>query len=551
MEVLLGIMIGMAGLVGVWLFLQFLSNFLLICRPNEIIVFSGRSRRLADGSSVGYSVLQHGRRVRVPFIETATRMSVSSMTVHISISNAYSRGNIPLTVSAIANVKISTRPGVLDNAIERFLGRDREEVRRVAKETIEGALRGAIAKLTPEQVNEDRSRIVEALSEEAEEDLKKIGIQVDTLNIQSVTDEVSYLDSIGRDKIAAVLRDAEVAESDREREAERAIAEAEARGKVANEQAEAKIRARDNDLRRVMAELEAEARSEEERTLASAEEVRALAEVQLQEVRAELERLRLRAEEVLPADARRVADQLAAVGQAATIAAEGRAAADVLGMMTAAWSRAGDSAEDIFLIQQLEPLVQSVVDKLGDMAIHEVQLIDSGDGASLGKLAGAYPASVAAVLQSIGQTAGIPILDVLSRAPAAAGGAAALAAADPSAPPRARSAASPIASAFKVEPHAAPGSVVQLSDPLPEGTASESATAEAKASPGAGEPAAPANPRRPQTASSLHPIAGLRPDGAESHSADGTEEEVPRRTTQSLSAEPLHGPGREPTGDDR
>lgn len=414
-EVFTGIFIGVAGLLAAFFLLKFIASFLLICRPNEVIVFSGRSRRLADGSSVGYAILQHGWRVRFPFLETATRMSVSTMTVHISSTNAYSKGNIPLSVSAIANVKISTRPGVLDNAIERFLGRDREEVRRVAKETIEGALRGAIAKLTPEQVNEDRARIVSALGDEAEEDLKKIGIQIDTLNIQSVTDDVSYLDSIGRDKIAVVLRDAEVAESDREREAERAIAEAEARGHVAEENAEANIRARENELRKVVADLEAEARSEEERTLARAEEARAIAEVKLQEVRTELERLRLQAEQVLPADAQKQASELAAIGEAATIAAEGRASAQVLEMMTAAWARAGSNAEDIFLIQQLEPLIKTVVSRLGTMTIHETQLIDSGDGSSLGKLAGAYPAAVASVLQSIGDAAGIPILDVLSR----------------------------------------------------------------------------------------------------------------------------------------
>ena len=414
-QVILGIMIGLAGLFVVWLALKFVASFLYICKPNEVIVFSGRSHTLADGTKVGFSVLEHGRRIRIPFLETATRMDVSTMTVHISIQNAYSRGNIPLSVSAIANVKISTQPGVIDNATERFLGRDREEVRRVAKETIEGALRGAVAKLTPEQVNEDRARIVEALSEEAEEDLKKIGIQIDTLNIQSVTDEVNYLDSIGRAKIAAVLRDAEVAESDNEREAERAIADADARGRVAQENAQAKILAKENELRRIVAELEGQARSEEERTTASADEVRARAEIKLQEVRSELERLRLRADEVLPADARRVAAELEAAGHAAIIAAEGRASADALRMMGEAWHRAGTHAEDIFLIQQLEPLVRDVVEKVGSIDIQHVHLVDKGDGESIGRLASAYPRTVAAVLDSIADTSGIPIRDLLRR----------------------------------------------------------------------------------------------------------------------------------------
>lgn len=391
------------------------KTLLYICRPNEIIVFSGRRRRLADGSSVGYSVVQHGGRLRVPIIEMAERMDVSTMTVHINISNAYSRGNIPLTVGAIANVKVSTRPGLMDNAVERFLGRDREEVRQVAKETIEGSLRGALAKLTPEQVNEDRLSFVEALSDEAEDDLRKIGIQMDTLKIQSVTDEVNYLDSIGREKIAQVLRDAEIAESDCKRDADRVEAEAEARGRVAQENAQAKIQVGENEYRKLLAELDARARSEEERTIAAAEEARARAEVKLQEIRTELARLRLQADEVLPAEARKEQDALDAAGLAAVIAAEGRAAAEALRLMSEAWNRAGANAEDIFLIQQLEPLLRRIVDRVGQIDIREVNLVDNGDGASLGRLAGAYPATIDAVLGALSNATGIAIQDVLRR----------------------------------------------------------------------------------------------------------------------------------------
>ena len=37
-----------------------------------------------------------------------------------------------------------------------FMGRDIREIQRVGKETLEGHLRGVLATLTPEEVNEDR-----------------------------------------------------------------------------------------------------------------------------------------------------------------------------------------------------------------------------------------------------------------------------------------------------------------------------------------------------------------------------------------------------------
>ncbi len=410
----LGLILGGAVFGMALLALLAVKSLLLICEPNEVIVFTGRAHKV-DGHQVGYTVLRGGRRLRLPFIEQARRLDTTTMTVDIQVANAYSKGNIPLNVHAIANVKIALGEPMLGNAIERFLDRGRDEIRRVAKETIEGALRGVLATLTPEQVNEDRLSFVQKLSEDVDDDLAVIGLQIDTLKIQSVTDDVNYLDSIGRARIAEVLRDAEVAESNFKRDADRHIADMDARGRVAQEQANATVQARRNELRRVVAELEVRARSEEERTAAAETEARARAEVQLQQVRTELERLRLQADEVLPSDGRRAANELLAQGQAAHIAAQGQAQARALELMSEAWHEAGDSAADIYVIQQLESILARIIDKLKAVDIGHVNLVDSGDGEALGRLAAAYPSMVAAVLDSVSQTTGLDIRDILRR----------------------------------------------------------------------------------------------------------------------------------------
>jgi len=401
-------------LVAMTLAISAVKNLMYICEPNEVIVFTGR-RSVSEGRAIGYTTLKVGRRLRIPFIEEATRLDVSTMTVDIRVTNAYSKGNIPLNVHAIANVKVDIADPVLENAIERFLGRNREEIRRVAKETIEGALRGVLARLTPEQVNEDRLKFVQTLSEDAEDDLRKIGLKLDTLKIQSVSDEENYLDSIGRARIAEALRDAEVAESDNRRDADKAAADAEGRGRVAQEQATATVAAKRNELRRIVADLDAEARASEERTTAAEAEARARAEIALQEVRTELERLRLQADEILPADASRRANEFLAQGDTAHIAAEGRATAEALGLISEAWTQAGPDADQLFVLQRIESILERVIAKLGDVSIEHVNLVDSGDGASLGKLAGAYPGMINAVLDSVGHTIGVDIRDLLSK----------------------------------------------------------------------------------------------------------------------------------------
>ena len=63
------------------------------------------------------------------------------------------------------------------------------------------------------------------------------------------------------------------------------------------------IQEKENELRQITAEVEKQARIEEERTLAAAEEARARAQRELQVIRAQLEQARLEVEKILPARA--------------------------------------------------------------------------------------------------------------------------------------------------------------------------------------------------------------------------------------------------------
>src|SRR3979409_1937595 len=100
---------GVAAGIAVLFVLMVIYRYLLrICRPNEILIFSGRKHKTDDGRVVGYRVVFGGRGMRIPIIETINRMDVSLMSVPMQVTGAYSEGGIPLNVHAIANVKVST-----------------------------------------------------------------------------------------------------------------------------------------------------------------------------------------------------------------------------------------------------------------------------------------------------------------------------------------------------------------------------------------------------------------------------------------------------------
>ena len=283
-------------------------------------------------------------------------------------------------------------PQVVMNAVERFLGRDVNAIQSVAAETLEGNLRGVLATLTPEEVNEDRLKFADSLSQEVEHDLVKLGLHLDVLKIQHVTDDSNYLNSIGRERIAQVIKEAEIAESNAQNEAAKEAAAAEMRAKVADAEAEQAIAQRRNEVRAMTAELEASVRSMEERGQAAALGAKATAMQALEGVRRDLE----------------------AAGAAAIIAEDGRASAESLRFVAESWKKAGASAQDMFLINKIEEITNIVVEGVRKIELGPVHLIDNGDGQALPRFAAAYPSAVASVLKSLVATTGVDITAMLA-----------------------------------------------------------------------------------------------------------------------------------------
>jgi flotillin len=264
--------------------------------------------------------------------------------------------------------------------------------------------------MTPEEVNEDRLKFAKQLLDEAGPDLEKLGLELDTLKIQHVTDDRAYLESIGRKRIAELVQSAEVAESDAQRAAKEAEAAAKARGEVAVTNARANIARKENELRQIRADLDGQARVEEERTEAAALQARAEAEKELQQIRGELEQLRLTADVTIPAEIDRTVSELTAAGKAAQIAADGEAMAKALALVAEAWGGTGGRAMDMYVLQQIDRIFAEVAKAARNLKVKQVNLVDGGDGHTLPAYVSAYPATVGALLREVSTILGVDIM---------------------------------------------------------------------------------------------------------------------------------------------
>ena len=404
---LLGAAVG--TVVALTFFVAIVKGFLYICRPNEILIFSGRKHTLPNGQSTGYKVVRRGWAVRIPILETVNRMDMRLFMVEVTVTNAYSKSGIPLDVKAIANVKISNNPAYVRNAVERFLGTSPQQIAVVARQTLEGVLREVLAQLTPEEVNEDRLKFAETLKKHAQDDFDKLGLELDVLKVQHVSDEQQYLQNLGRARIALMIRDAQNAENEANQKIAEEQASARQRAESAQKKAEATVLTKRNQLRAELAKMEAQAKSIENEAAIAAETARSTAEQELQRLRSDLEKLRLECDVVLPASAARQAAAARARGDAAPVIENGKAAAEALRSVSAEWKAAGAKGREVYLLQQLRAFVEAAVARVSQTEVDELTIVDGGDGQAYAAFVANFPAAVARVMAETARAVGVDI----------------------------------------------------------------------------------------------------------------------------------------------
>jgi len=372
------LLVGATGLAGALILIAIIiSRIIYICPPNAVLIFSGGHRKIAgDDRVIGYRVVQGGRGLRIPLIEVVDRMDLTNMIIELRVQGAYSRGGIPLNVQGVANVKVSSKTVQLANAVERFLGMTREQIMAVARETLEGNLRGVLSTLTPEEVNQDREKFAGELLHEADHDLARLGLELDTLKVQHVSDDKGYLDSIGRKQTAELLKKSRIAEADNH-----ALSAENAASNYENQEI-AKIEAEISMARAEGARRIAEAQTRKGALIAESKgQVQALvakahAEVDVQRARLAQVRFQLIADKVKPAEADKARMVATARGVASKLIEDGKATATAIRALGATWAQAGDSARQIFVAQKLSRLVETMMSTVGELPIDKLTVID-------------------------------------------------------------------------------------------------------------------------------------------------------------------------------
>ena len=202
-------------------FALYLASRYKRCPSDRILVVYGRV-----GAGQSALCIHGGGKLILPLVQDYSYLSLTPLTISIPLQNALSLQNIRINVPSTFTVGVSTQPTIMTNAAERLLGLDDAAVEDMAREIIFGQLRLTVASLTIEQINQDRESFLESIRKNVEPELNKIGLYLINVNITDITDESTYIESIGKKAAAEAINKARVDVSDQEKLG--AIGEAEA-----------------------------------------------------------------------------------------------------------------------------------------------------------------------------------------------------------------------------------------------------------------------------------------------------------------------------------
>ncbi len=464
------------GLLGLFAAMALFARNYIKVPPSEVAIFFGRKHTIVDEqgnrSTVGFRVVRGGAALQIPVLEKVAYLSLNVVSILLKIQRAYTKEGVPVTVEAVANVKIASDDVSLRSAAERFLGMAVEQIKSVIFQTLEGHLRAILGTLTVEEINADRQAFAQKMTDEAAVDLKKMGVNIDILTIQQISDEEGYLDALGKKRTAEVKRDAIIGEAQAQRDATIKSAQADQEGKTKRYEADVTIAQSLRDKESKQAEFDAAVRAKQAEAgqsgpLATAiakqrvteqevriEQVRKQQEVQVQEQEALRREQELLATVIKPAEADRQAMILRAEGEkqstiiraeatqkelefegsgqaakierighaeAAKVLAVGAAEAEVIkkkllaeaeGMRqkAEAWKQFNQAAVLNMIVEKMPELAQAFATQLA--GIDKINIIEMGNGGGaggIGKVMGTVAGGMTAMLAMLKDQFGIDI----------------------------------------------------------------------------------------------------------------------------------------------
>ncbi len=345
--------------------------------PDEAMLVSGG--RFGRNGAPFKVVTGHGAFVP-PFFRKTSFLTLSMCEAEVA-EQCVTKQGISLNVRAVIAFKVGNDEESIVNAGQRFLS-DQDQMSTLTGRIFAGHLRSIIGSMTVEEIVTERQKLATEVLDGSKAEMAKIGLTVDSLQIQSIDDMNSgYIDAMAAPHTAAIQRQAQIAQA----QANQAAAEAQQESQ--RKQAEY---ARQTSI------VQAQYKAEVDKAQAEAAQAGPLAQAQAQmnvieaqadlaQRQSDLRQRQLVAEVIRPAEAEAQKVEILAKADAQRVTMQAEAAASN-----------NRIALDRMLIDQLPQIVKEAA---AGLAGANISVLNGADG--LGEIAAGLVGQGLTILESV------------------------------------------------------------------------------------------------------------------------------------------------------
>ncbi|MGH3416820.1 MAG: SPFH domain-containing protein, partial [Actinocrinis sp.] len=177
--------------------------------PDQAMLISGGQR--GQGGAPFRVVTGHGSFV-LPIFRKVRFLTLAMCEAEVA-ETCVTRQGISLTVRAVIAFKVGNDTESVVNAGQRFLS-DQNQMSVLTGRIFAGHLRSIIGSMTVEEIVTERQKLASEVLDTSKVEMVKIGLIVDSLQIQSIDDMGSgYIDAMSAPHKAAIQRQAQIAQA--------------------------------------------------------------------------------------------------------------------------------------------------------------------------------------------------------------------------------------------------------------------------------------------------------------------------------------------------
>ena len=241
----MGILIGVAA--AVVLLVLFLLIGYVKAPPDTAYMISGfRKPRIMIGRA----------GIRIPFLERLDKLSLKMFSVDVKTTDFVPNAEyINVKVDATVKIRIGQSEEMMSLASKFFLNEGEDMIIRRVQDTLEGNMREIVGQMRLEEMVTDRKAFGEKVQENAIPDLRKMGLEMISFNVQSFSDQNNVIEDLGIDNVSQIKKGAAVAKAQADRDIAIAQAQAAKEANDAKVQSEMEIAEKQTSLSIRQAEL--------------------------------------------------------------------------------------------------------------------------------------------------------------------------------------------------------------------------------------------------------------------------------------------------------